>query len=59
MARGLGDVHVDPGETLLRLVSQSAARAEMYARLLEDAYEAAERLKQSHDAGMQIDAPRR
>jgi hypothetical protein len=54
---GLGDVHVDPGETLLRLVSQSAARAEMYARLLEEAYEAAERLKQAHDAGVQIDAP--
>jgi hypothetical protein len=51
MAWGLGDIHVDPGETLLRLVSQSAARAEMYARLLEEAYEAAERLKRSFDAG--------
>lgn len=32
---GLGDVHVDPGEVLLRLVSQSARRAEDYAAELE------------------------
>ncbi len=32
---GLGDVHVDPGEVLLRLVSQSAARAQRYAAELE------------------------
>jgi hypothetical protein len=32
---GLGDSHVDPGEVLLRLVSQSAARAEMYAQELK------------------------
>ena len=44
---GLGDATVDPGEVLLRLVTQSAARAERYAILLEDAYEAAERLKRS------------
>jgi hypothetical protein len=54
---GLGDSHVDPGEVLLRLVTQSAARAEHYSRLLQEAFEAAERLKQAHDAGMQIDAP--
>jgi hypothetical protein len=48
---GLGDTTVDPGETLLRLVTQSAARAERYALLLEEAYEAAERLKRSFDAG--------
>jgi hypothetical protein len=54
---GLGDTTVDPGETLLRLVTQSAARAERYAQLLEEAYEAAERLKQAHDAGAQIYAP--
>ena len=48
---GLGDATVDPGEVLLRLVTQSAARAERYAILLEEAYEAAERLKQTHDAG--------
>jgi hypothetical protein len=54
---GLGDATVDPGEVLLRLVTQSAARAERYAILLEEAYEAAERLKQAHDAGAQIEAP--
>jgi hypothetical protein len=53
---GLGDATVDPGEVLLRLVTQSAARAERYARLLEEAYEAAERLKRSFDAGaLQVD----
>lgn len=50
MRWGLGDVAVDPGEVLLRLVSQSAARVEAYARLLEDAYQAAERLKVAHEA---------
>lgn len=35
MAWGLGSADVDPGEILLRLVSQSAARAERYARELE------------------------
>jgi hypothetical protein len=54
---GLGDTNVDPGEVLLRLVTQSAARAERYALLLEEAYEAAERLKQAHDAGAEIKAP--
>jgi hypothetical protein len=54
---GLGDATVDPGEVLLRLVTQSAARAERYALLLEEAYEAAERLKQAHDAGQHIEAP--
>jgi hypothetical protein len=54
---GLGDTTFDPGEVLLRLVTQSAARAERCALLLEEAYEAAERLKQAHDAGMQIEAP--
>src|SRR5215216_1982224 len=44
---GLGDSTVDPGEVLLRLVTQSAARAGMHAQLLEEAYEAAERLKRS------------
>lgn len=50
MEWGLGDTTVDPGETLLRLVSQSAARAQMYSRLLEQAYDAAERLRQAHEA---------
>src|SRR5215217_2261878 len=53
---GLGDTTVDPGEVLLRLVTQSAARAERYAILLEEADEAAERLKRSFDAGaLEID----
>lgn len=50
MAWGLGDTTVDPGDTLLRLVSQSAARADHYARLLEAAYDAAERLKTAVEA---------
>lgn len=54
---GLGDTNVDPGEVLLRLVSQSAARAERYARLLEEAYAAAERLKTAHDAEQLIETP--
>jgi hypothetical protein len=32
---GLGDSHVDPSEVLLRLVTQSAARAQRYASELE------------------------
>jgi hypothetical protein len=51
MSWGLGDSHVDPGEVLLRFVTQSAARAERYAQLLQEAFEAAERLKQAHTAG--------
>lgn len=56
---GLGkiDTLLDPGEVLLRLVSQSAARAERYARLLEEAYDAAERLKTAHDAEELIETP--
>lgn len=47
---GLGDSTVDPGEVLLRLVTQSAVRAQMYADLLQEAYEAAERLRTAHEA---------
>jgi hypothetical protein len=36
MAWGLGDSNIDPGEVLLRLVSQSAARAQRYAVELEE-----------------------
>jgi hypothetical protein len=54
---GLGDSTVDPGEVLLRLVTQSAARAERYSRLLQEAFEAAGRLKNAHDAGAEIEAP--
>jgi hypothetical protein len=39
---GLGYTTVDPGEVLLRLVTQSAARAERYGILLQQAYEAAD-----------------
>lgn len=46
---GLGDTTVDPGEVLLRLVSQSAARVELYAGLLAQAYEAAERLRTAQE----------
>lgn len=54
---GPGDVHTDPGEVLLRLVTQSAARAEHYAQLLQEAYEAAERLKRAHEARELIEVP--
>lgn len=50
MKWGLGDAHADPAEVLLRLVSQSAARVELYGRLLQEAYEAADRLKTAHAA---------
>ena len=33
----LNDEYVDPGEVLLKLVSQSAARVQLYSRLLEEA----------------------
>ena len=56
MAWGLGDSTVDPGEVLLRLVTQSAARAEMYGRLLQEAFDAAERLKEAHEEGANIEA---
>src|SRR5438067_1316877 len=36
---GLGDSTVEPGEVMLRLVSQSAARCEHYAQLLAEAYD--------------------
>ncbi|MGH9288075.1 MAG: hypothetical protein ACRD0V_07280 [Acidimicrobiales bacterium] len=49
-AWGLGDTTTDPGEVLLRLVSQSAARAQRYAELLARAYDAAERLRAAADA---------
>lgn len=51
MAWGLGDAHSDPGEVLLRLVTQSAQRAELYAGLLQQAYEAAEQIRAHHAAG--------
>lgn len=39
---GLGDTHTDPGEVLLRLVSQAATRAEFYSELLQEQYERAD-----------------
>lgn len=57
LAWGLGSADIDPGETLLKLVSQSAARAEHYAQLLQDAYDAADRLKRAHEARELVDAP--
>lgn len=41
---------IDPGVVLLRLVTQSAQRADMLAGLLQDAYDAAERLRAAHEA---------
>jgi hypothetical protein len=39
---GLGDTDIDPGEVLLRLVSQSANRAEFLSGLLQEQYERVE-----------------
>jgi hypothetical protein len=50
MRWGLTDQHADPGEVLLRLVTQSSARVQRYSTLLEEAYDAAERLRVSHEA---------
>jgi hypothetical protein len=60
MNSGLGEAHRDPGDVLLRLVTQSAARAEMYARLLQEAFDAAEGLKEAYERGtiLRHSAPR-
>ena len=47
---GLDDQVDDPGETLLRLVSQSRRRAEFYALLLQRAYDAADALREAVEA---------
>jgi hypothetical protein len=52
---GVADALDDPGEVLLRLVTQSRKRADLYAHLLQEAFEAAERLKQAHTAGVDIE----
>jgi hypothetical protein len=57
MEWSIGEVVDDPGETLLRLVMQSRKRADLYALLLQEAFEAAERLKHARDGDAQIDAP--
>jgi hypothetical protein len=46
----------DPGTVLLRLVTQSAQRAEMLAGLLQDAYDAAERLRRAHESEALVEA---
>jgi len=54
---GVGDPLDDPGEVLLRLVTQSRKRADLYAHLQQEAFEAAERLKKhAHEAGENIEA---
>jgi hypothetical protein len=54
---GLGDTTSIPARFSSASSPEAPARAERYAMLLEEAYEAAERLKQAHDAGVQIEAP--
>lgn len=54
---GLGDTKIDPGEMLLRLISQSAARVEWLAGLMAEAWDAAERLKKAHEAHQLVIAP--
>src|SRR4051812_34405955 len=44
---GISDKKENPEELLLRLMTQSYNRAELYRRLLQEAYEAAERLSQT------------
>lgn len=47
---GISDKTLDPGVTLLQLMTQSFQRAKLYGELLEEAYDAAERL-QGADVG--------
>jgi hypothetical protein len=47
---GLGNANVDAAEILLRLVAQSAARCDLYAEKLADAYNAAERLAEAQES---------
>ncbi|WP_100499379.1 hypothetical protein [Geodermatophilus chilensis] len=51
---GLGDETLDPGITLLRLMTQSVRRAELYGQLLEEAYDAAERLRAADSMGEEL-----
>jgi hypothetical protein len=53
----LTDETADPGETLLRLLTQSRARVELYSMLLQDAYEAGEKLKELYAAKEIVVAP--
>lgn len=53
MKWGLDPTHpnIDPGTTLLALVAQSKQRVDFYATLLEQAFTAAEALREAHRAG--------
>ena len=44
---GISDRTLDPGITLLQLMTQSFQRAKLYGQLLEEAYDAAERLAEA------------
>ncbi len=48
---GITDQTLDPGETLLKLMTQSFNRAAFYSMLLEQAYDAAERLQGAGTVG--------
>ena len=48
---GISDRTLDPGVTLLQLMTQSFQRAKLYGQLLEEAYDAAETLRAHHEAG--------
>jgi hypothetical protein len=57
---GITDKKENPEELLLRLMTQSYNRAQLYARLLQEAYEAADRLAQLdlESEGLVGDVPR-
>lgn len=46
---GISDKTLDPGVTLLQLMTQAFQRARLYGQLLEEAYDAAERLQGADD----------
>jgi len=50
----LGDPVDDPADVLLRLITQSRMRAEFYAVLLQQAYDAAERLAEAAPDGFRL-----
>jgi hypothetical protein len=57
----LGDAVDDPVETMLRLITQSRRRLDLYADLLQKAYDAAERLRTADikgDVALDADARR-
>jgi hypothetical protein len=51
---GISDRTLDPGVTLLQLMTQSFQRARLYGELLEEAYNAAERLQASEAAADEL-----